>query len=297
MKKKNYQALSKKYRALGRGTLTRDEVKAYLAARMPATHAAASSVFSAICQIVPLNPKSVLDLGAGPGTVSLALKELFPFLEQVTLIEGNQEMIREKVVEGTWVHAQLEKVQFEAHDVGVFGYSFGELTPEVGLKVLKEAWQACNYLVVIEPGTPQGYQNMLRARQALIGWGGHVIAPCPHGFVCPMEGKEKWCHFSTRLQRSKEHRRLKGGDLGWEDEKFSYIAVSKEACSPALGRVVGRPKKLKGHVVLPLCQLKGLEEKVVTKKEGSLYQLARKSFWGDAFPSSQGPMPHSKKVV
>jgi ribosomal protein RSM22 (predicted rRNA methylase) len=30
----------------------------------------------------------------------------------------------------------------------------------------------------------------------------HVVAPCPHDGVCPMEGTRSWCHFSQRFERS-----------------------------------------------------------------------------------------------
>ena len=32
--------------------------------------------------------------------------------------------------------------------------------------------------------------------------GAHVVAPCPHDGVCPMEGTKSWCHFTQRFERS-----------------------------------------------------------------------------------------------
>ena len=75
---------------------------------------------------------------------------------------------------------------------------------------------------------------------------------------------------------------LKGGQLGWEDEKFSYIAFSKERCRDGKSaRIIGHPQKLNGNVALQLCSEEGLLEKTISKKEQSLYKQARKAKWGD----------------
>ncbi len=284
MTNRNYQSLSDKYREEGRGQLSKKEVEAYLTARMPATFAAISAVLEEVAKRTTQEIGSTLDLGAGPGTATLAAKEVFPELKEATLFEKNEKMIESKCVEGTWIARDFERVEFADHDLGIFGYSFGELSQKAQLTVLEKVWKACSIVVIVEPGTPRGYENILRARAAMIGWGGQMIGPCPHTDRCPMEGKD-WCHFSVRLQRSREHKHAKGGKLGWEDEKYSYIAMSKGEALAAKGRILRHPEKKKGHVILQLCQVDGLEKRVVTKKEKELYRLSRKVVWGDAFPS------------
>lgn len=101
-----------------------------------------------------------------------------------------------------------------------------------------------------------------------------------------MEGTD-WCHFSTRLQRTKEHKLAKGAELGWEDEKFSYVAFSKETTYPASGRVVRHPQKPKGMVSLQICGQNGLEEVIVTQKQKDAYKVARKIKWGEPFLSEE----------
>jgi len=65
--------------------------------------------------------------------------------------------------------------------------------------------------------------------------------------------------FSQRLQRTAEHRQLKGGSLGYEDEKFSYLIASRAALNPASARIVRHPRKHIGFLHLNLCTPAGLQ--------------------------------------
>lgn len=82
-------------------------------------------------------------------------------------------------------------------------------------------------MVLIEPGTPEGYLRIREARGQLIDAGMTVAAPCPHDGTCPIEVGQDWCHFSARVSRSSLHRQVKGGSLPYEDEKFSYVAATR----------------------------------------------------------------------
>ena len=49
-------------------------------------------------------------------------------------------------------------------------------------------WQkTTDTLLVIEPGTPAGFERMRALRARLIAQGAYVIAPCPHERPCPIE--------------------------------------------------------------------------------------------------------------
>ncbi len=281
MSKNSYDTISQKYRQKGGGDLSEQEVEAYLKARMPATFAAVSAVLKEVSARITEPIRSLLDLGAGPGTGGLAAREFFPEIEHCTLVERNEAMIKKgkELIEGEWIRADIQSYSPQEHDLVLFAYSFGEIAGQI--EVLKRAWDAAKVLVIVEPGTPRGFENILKAREQLIQWGGKMIAPCPHVKRCPMQSR--WCHFSVRLERTREHRLLKGGQLGWEDEKFSYIAFSKESVEMAKARIIGHPQKLHGNVALQLCSEEGLLEKTISKKEKSLYKQARKAKWGDPF--------------
>ena len=88
----------------------------------------------------------------------------------------------------------------------------GELEAAMRLPVAEKLWNACEQmLVLIEPGTPQGFANLRAVRAHLAALGAYVAAPCPAGSeTCPMTG-ENWCHFAVRVQRTRLHKALKGG--------------------------------------------------------------------------------------
>lgn len=71
---------------------SKEDVYAYAAFRMPATFAA---VYSALKQmkegLEDWAPHSLLDVGAGPGTVMWAANEIYPSLNTITLLKEKRE--------------------------------------------------------------------------------------------------------------------------------------------------------------------------------------------------------------
>ena len=99
-----------------------------------------------------------------------------------------------------------------------------------------------------------------------------------------MSAAGDWCHFSQRVERTSQHRQLKGGSLGYEDEKFSYLVVARQNVAAWGARIVRHPGKHSGHVQLALCTPEGrLEARTVTRSSKQAYKLARKTEWGDAW--------------
>ncbi len=268
---------------------------AYLVTRLPATYQAVHAVLAQFIASDPsMTPLSLLDVGAGPGTAMWAAVDSLPSICHVTLIEQDQAFMalgkqlashaaNAVITSAQWLHQDMTALSaWPEHDLVLLSYSLGELEETISFKVLQACWQAARKgLVIIEPGTPRGYGKILRFRQTLIDWGARLVAPCPHSHRCPMEGTKDWCHFSCRVERSSAHRQAKFGTLGHEDEKFSYLAVTKGSGQSALERVMRHPQKRSGHVHLELCTLDGLKNIVVSKKQGDAYQWARKAEWGD----------------
>lgn len=55
------------------------------------------------------------------------------------------------------------------------------------------------------------------------------------------------------MERTKAHKVLKNADLPYEDEKFSYIAISKEKCDNSGTRILRHPMIEKGKIALKVC--------------------------------------------
>lgn len=172
-------------------------------------------------------------------------------------------------------------------DLVTVSYVLGELPEAERSAVVEAAARAGTAVVVTEPGTPAGYERIIAARDRLVEAGLRVLAPCPHSAPCPIAPGEDWCHFAARVHRSSLHRQVKGGSLPYEDEKFSYVAAARPEAEggPAAARIVRRPQKRKGQVLLDLCTAtEGLRRTTVTKRHGAEYRQARDAKWGDAWP-------------
>ncbi|MEJ1967463.1 MAG: small ribosomal subunit Rsm22 family protein [Rhizomicrobium sp.] len=283
-------AITAQYRA-GRGSASavtsEADTLAYLVARMPATYAVAAAALAQIRDAAPgFAPASLLDVGAGPGTASWAARETWPALKQVTLTDSNArflDLARKLVPEAEHLARNLVSDDLPNADLVIASFVLAEIAPAAQQPVVEKLHAAAaDVLLLIEPGTPQGFERIRAARKSLIGQGAHVLAPCPHANLCPMLPPD-WCHFSQRLPRSRDHMQAKGANVPYEDERYSWLAVSRARRSAFDGqaRVLATPKERKPGVELKLCTPAGLEHRFVAKRDREAFALTRKAAWGD----------------
>src|SRR5206468_1620652 len=143
-------------------------------------------------------------------------------------------------------------------------------------------WEkARDTLLVVEPGTPAGYDRIIALREHLIALGALVAAPCPHDGKCPLQTPD-WCHFTQRLQRSRAHKQVKGAELPFEDERFSYVALTRAPVRRRLSRVLAQPAVTKIEITAKLCTPAGLAVTKVPRRAKADYASARRWRWGDA---------------
>jgi ribosomal protein RSM22 (predicted rRNA methylase) len=293
-------AVSERYRGGGvraTGRLSDVERAAYLAVRMPAIYGALRAVFAELGERMPDAPiRTVLDLGAGPGTVAWAVTAAIPSLSEIACVERDREFIgvgrglaaksaNVRVREARWIEADLrQESAIPPADLVVLSYVAGEL--ESAGRLIERAWAAARMaIVLIEPGTPRGFASIRAARDWLIRAGATIAAPCPHPRECPMKDPD-WCHFAARIERTRLHRQLKGGELSYEDEKFSYVIGSRIPVRPAESRIVRHPWTEPGLVRLELCAMDGLETHTVRKRDRETFRRARKTYWGSEWSNS-----------
>ena len=79
------------------------------------------------------------------------------------------------------------------------------------------------------------------------------------------------------------HKQLKGGDAPYEDEKFTYLAVTRDSIQIDSSRILRHPFIESGRITLKLCTGRGIETKSVTKKQKDSFRVARKAKCGDTF--------------
>lgn len=291
--------LSRRYRAElrdGRPHLADDmSVLAYLATRLPATYAAIRTSLAAIVERRPdFAPRNLLDVGAGPATVLWAAADCWD-IEDALLIENSPvsrawgEMLAASAPVGrvAWQSADITKrlPDFAPRDLVTLSYVLDELPPDKLTPLVERLWALTGgILLIVEPGRPAGWERILAAREVLLAAGAHIVAPCPHAVACPLTQPD-WCHFSRRVARSRLHRLAKGGDVPWEDEKFSYLAVAREPGPVPAARVIAPPRAASGQVLLKLCTAQGrAEQRRVTRRDGAAFRSARRLDWGDAMP-------------
>ncbi|MDI5961628.1 small ribosomal subunit Rsm22 family protein [Streptantibioticus silvisoli] len=282
----------------------RDEadVTAYAAYRMPATFQAVRAALAAFrARAGEWAPRSHLDVGGGTGAATWAVADAWPQPYTATVLDWAQPALDlgQALAAGA-SHLALRTARWQRQAIGAaltlpaadlvtVSYVLGELADADRESVIAAAATAGRAVLVAEPGTPAGYARILEARARLTQAGFTVLAPCPHGDSCPLTGDD-WCHFAARVSRSALHRQVKGGQLAYEDEKFSYVAAIRDlpGAGPAAGRVVRHPQIRKGQVLLDLCEADGaVRRTTVSKRHGDLYRAARDTDWGDPWPPPQ----------
>lgn len=281
--------LSAAYRAGGTSAGIADPLDglAYLVARAPATHAAIRAAMARAAQTQPgFAPKSLLDIGAGPGTAAWAAREVWPALDALTLIEPNpvfRDLAARLLPEARMIAGSLS-AEMPRADLVTASYVLAELAEDDAAMIARDLWAvAGGMLVIVEPGTPSGFARIRAARKTLIALGGHVTAPCTHDAACPMQ-EDNWCHFTQRLPRSRDHLLAKEAWVPFEDEPYAYVAVSRHPLSnSANARIIAPVRETKAGIAFALCDRSGLCTQLVARRDKERIRAVRRKKWGDLF--------------
>jgi ribosomal protein RSM22 (predicted rRNA methylase) len=275
---------------------------AYTATRMPAIFQVNRYVCAEFARLSPAtNIRRVLDLGCGPGTATLAAQQTFAQLQAATLVDRDPQWFEVgrrliAAVDGSlagasrFVNCDLDKPErLDPHDLVIISYALGEMAPSRAQALVERAWTwARHAIAIVEPGTPRGFGTIVAAREALIGAQANIVAPCTHAARCPLAGRD-WCHFDTRVERTRRHQQAKSGTLPYEIEKFSYVIAARDGPTPrGAARLIRRPLKKSGHVILDLCTAAADAQRVVvSRRDKELYRQARAAKWGDLWTATE----------
>ena len=269
----------------------------YAAIILPATYAQLHGAMAATAARVPgWEPRTMLDVGSGPGTALWAAVERWPGLQDLTAWEREPALAAlGRQLAAAAPHAVLRQAAWRSvtlgrrpprdvptYDLVVIGHVLNELDEALRREVVAFAWQHCGgVLLLVEPGTSAAFLVVRAARDQLLTAGAHTLAPCVHDRPCPLVGD--WCHFPQRLQRPSFQRRAREAPAGWEESKFSYAAMGRMAPDqPLWGRLIHQPHLRPGYAELTVSSQEGIVSPRVHRRLRAAYARARSYRWGDA---------------
>lgn len=105
---------------------------------------------------------------------------------------GTPGVVGEPVSKGDATSPGRDDADRRPVDLVVASYSLCEIHRRSFNRVVRALWASTtDMLVLIEPGTPLGFRNIMRARELVLAEadgdaGAHVVAPCPHDGPCPL---------------------------------------------------------------------------------------------------------------
>lgn len=273
----------------GKVLLSKDEeAMVYSIIRMPATFCAVSKALEQTLENYDEKIESVLDVGAGLGAATWAIKEKvncsnFTCLEREDAMRKLGQKFMKENIDANWVNSDIVKDEISGrYDLVVTSYMINELSLDNRLEVIKKLLNVTNkILLIVEPGTPDGFKNIKEIREYAINNGLFIMAPCIGNSKCMLEEND-WCNSYCRVERTKVHKLLKDGELPYEDEKFSYIAISKNEVLNPKARILRHPIIQSKMVRVKLCTKDGIKETIITKKNAEIYKALKKKTSGDS---------------
>lgn len=271
-----YEKLSRNYRERKFFELDISQAIAYAQGRMPATYSVIRYVLEKFLANVGCDETfNVLDVGAGVGTLEIALNDIGVkyVYEAVERSAAMREVFKR-------LHNDDVKIYFEdfqrfdtekRYPVVFASYFINELKNKK--QALRKIFKLSEeYVFIIEPGTPDGYFNILEAKKIANELNWYPLMPCAQ-MGCDLK-KGDWCHFSVRLPRTKLHTQLKKAKLSYEDEKFCYVIFSKRRSDFVdNSTIIKNPIKRSGHTIFDICSKDGVCRVVSADK--------KKLKWGD----------------
>lgn len=164
--------------------------------------------------LTKIQKSAFIDVGAGPGTFSLAFRDWVGRGISVQQVETSS-LMREQALrlwQGLYPQEPLMQKLSVASELSgekllFFGHSANEMGVDQTLKYVGEFNP--EHLLFVEPGTKEFFPKMLMIRQKLLDLGYQILFPCPNASACPLSGSsEDWCHQFIQVRQEAEVERL-----------------------------------------------------------------------------------------
>jgi ribosomal protein RSM22 (predicted rRNA methylase) len=283
--KNNTKILSDKYRfesGTNKAIVSNyDDAYSYVFSRMKATSYAVYEALKETLKNLPLLPKTLIDMGSGTGSAIFASTSLID-LEKIDCYERQDEMISiaKRLLFNNKDYSKIIFHKFDIinddlnnmADLVISSYMLNEFDDKNRLLSINKLWNITNkYLLIVEPGTPNNYKELMQIKNYLKSKGAYIISPCACD-DCPLV--DDYCNFTVRVERSKLQKIAKNGESPFEDEKFFYLAFSKSQVNNRNSRVIRHPIFRKKVVDLTLCTKLGIKKLSITKSN-KYYKIVR----------------------
>src|SRR5262249_44484708 len=147
-----------------------DDALAYAFTRLPATYAATAAALDWVHDAWrDFSPRTLIDVGAGPGTATWAAAAQYPALADIRLIDDNRHLralglaclqasASPALRNARYDRGDLLAIGGASADLVIASYVIGEVAPDRLLNLADTLWSATSMLlVVVEPGTPAGF--------------------------------------------------------------------------------------------------------------------------------------------
>lgn len=153
---------------------------------------------------------TLIDVGAGPGTFSLAFRA-WRGPGEIIQIEQSKLMREQakKIWEGFYSQENLLQninTKVEGPKLMLFGHSANEMGAGQALNYVRE--YEPEHILFIEPGTKDYFPKMLEIRTELLRQGYRVLYPCPNADSCPLAGSDDWCHQYVHVSHPSDIERI-----------------------------------------------------------------------------------------
>lgn len=238
----------------------------YLATNIPKLRAAFDWLPPA--WLTRLKDSTFIDMGAGPGTFSLAFREWAGPGAKIMQIETSNVMREQaqRLWAGLYPGEKLMQTSV-GEKVLFFGHSANEMGPEVTLKYIRELNP--EHILFVEPGTKDFFPQMLKIRAELIQQHFHVLFPCPKADSCPLQDSASdWCHQFIQVKQSDDVERL--SQMARKDRRHLPLIVhafSKTFQTPSPdSRLVRVFPETKFSYEWEVCELNRIEHYQIMKR-------------------------------
>jgi ribosomal protein RSM22 (predicted rRNA methylase) len=178
-----------------------------------------------------LERSDLIDLGAGPGTFSIAFAEWCGPLRSGDVFQIEKSKLMREQAKKIWAGLYPDKgaaflehwnEKNEKEKFLLFGHSANEMGPYEAVRYIEKINP--DHILFLEPGTKDFFPQMLEIRQVLLRAGYNILFPCPNGLDCPMAASESdWCHQFIQVAQSADVERL--SQMAKKDRRLLPLTV------------------------------------------------------------------------